>query len=154
MHCRDRKIFIEQLVIFRRFWKMTRFLKSIIKQKVFISDLWNLKLEILSDWKLIYSKIISFQWKHFELLAFEHVRLKKGHTICIMYAYKPLHRHSKLRLLTRKLSGCRRNINSLIIYIIIWFRLSVCMYVCLYVRLYVRMLSPHNSKTTGRIFKI
>ena len=32
--------------------------------------------------------------------------------------------------------------------------LSVCMYVCLYVCLYVRMLWPHNSKTTGWIFKI
>jgi len=37
-----------------------------------------------------------------------------------------------------------------IIYIIIWFRLSVCMYVCLY----VIMLNPHNSRTNGRIFKI
>ena len=39
-------------------------------------------------------------------------------------------------------------------YIIIWFRLSVCMYVCLYVCLYVIMLNPHNSTTNGRIFKI
>ena len=44
------------------------------------------------------------------------------------------------------------------IYIIFWFRLSVCVYVCLYVCmsvcLYVCMLWPHSSKTTGRIYKI
>ena len=40
------------------------------------------------------------------------------------------------------------------IYIIIWFRLSVCMYVCMYVCLFVRMLFPHSAKTNGPIFKI
>ena len=81
MHCRDRTVFINNLVIFRRFWKMTRFLKSIIKQKVFILGLWYFKLEIWSKWKVTYSKIRNFHWKDFELLAFEHVRLKMGHTV-------------------------------------------------------------------------
>ena len=72
---------INSLVIFRRFWKMTRFLKSFIKQKVFIPSLWYLKYEILSNWRLTYSKIKNFHWKYFELLAFEHVRLKRGHTV-------------------------------------------------------------------------
>ena len=48
--------------------------------------------------------------------------------------------------------------NERFIYIIIWFRLSVCMYVCmsvcLYVCMYVRMLFPHSAKTNGPIFKI
>merc|ERR1711860_280865 len=45
---------------------------------------------------------------------------------------------------------------------IIWFRLSVCVYVCMYVCLsvclyvcmYVRVLFPHSAKTNGPIFKI
>ena len=81
MHCRGKTVFINNLSIFRRFWNMTRFLKSIIKQKVFIPGLWYLKLEIWSNWKLTYSKIRNFHWKDFELLAFEHVRLKMGHTV-------------------------------------------------------------------------
>ena len=81
MHCRGKTVFINNLSIFRRFWKMTRFLKSIIKQKVFIPGLWYLKLEIWFKWKLTYSKIRNFHWKDFELLAFEHVRLKMGHTV-------------------------------------------------------------------------
>ena len=88
MHYRGRPVFINNLVIFGHFLKMTRFLKSIKKQKVFIPGLWYLKLEILFNWKLTYSKIRNFHWKDFKLLAFEHVRLKRGHTVyCVQDSF-------------------------------------------------------------------
>ena len=106
MHCRDRTVFINNLVIFRRFWKMTRFLKSIIKQKVFIPGLWYLKLEILSNWKLTYSKIRNFHWKDFEQLAFEHVRLKSGHTVVTMtFKERSLYLHSWVHSSHRSFQG-------------------------------------------------
>ena len=39
-------------------------------------------------------------------------------------------------------------------YSILEIKILICLYVCLSVCMYVIMLSPHNSTTNGRIFKI
>ena len=50
MHCRDKKVFIKQFGHFLAFLKITRFLKSIIKQNFFYLRLMIFKIEISLAW--------------------------------------------------------------------------------------------------------